>query len=193
MEKHYTTHDISELLQVDPSTVAKWVDRGLLTAFRTPGGHRRVRSGDLRAFLVAHEMPIPGALGSTLLSLVVVESDKQALETLRRALRPYAAQVAVHATTSGVEGLLLTAETQPHGLLLDLDMPSFDALEACRRVRSRKNLEGVRVVTLTTRPSPGLTEQSERAGALACLTKPVETEPLLELFRVPLRLAVRKG
>ena len=43
MDQLYTTHDISRLLQVDPSTVSKWIDRGILLAFRTPGGHRRVR------------------------------------------------------------------------------------------------------------------------------------------------------
>jgi excisionase family DNA binding protein len=43
MDPLYTTHDISRLLQVDPSTVSKWIDRGILLAFRTPGGHRRVR------------------------------------------------------------------------------------------------------------------------------------------------------
>src|SRR5688500_20273346 len=53
----YTTHDISRLLQVDPSTVSKWIDRGILMAFRTPGGHRRVRSADLRTFLITHQMP----------------------------------------------------------------------------------------------------------------------------------------
>ena len=59
MDQLFTTHDISRLLQVDPSTVSKWIDRGILMAFRTPGGHRRVRSGDLRSFLIAHQMPIP--------------------------------------------------------------------------------------------------------------------------------------
>jgi excisionase family DNA binding protein len=59
----YTTHDISRLLQVDPSTVSKWIDRGILMAFRTPGGHRRVRSADLRAFLTPGDCPKCGGSG----------------------------------------------------------------------------------------------------------------------------------
>ncbi|MGZ3459072.1 MAG: MerR family transcriptional regulator, partial [Archangium sp.] len=65
----YTTHDISRLLQVDPSTVSKWIDRGILMAFRTPGGHRRVRSADLRTFLITHQMPVPEELGSSTVRL----------------------------------------------------------------------------------------------------------------------------
>ena len=50
MEPLYTTHEISRIIQVDPSTVSKWIDRGILVAFRTPGRHRRVRASDLRSF-----------------------------------------------------------------------------------------------------------------------------------------------
>ena len=62
--KLYTTHDIARMLQVDASTVAKWIDAGGLVAFRTPGGHRRVRATDLRAFCERHQMPITGELAA---------------------------------------------------------------------------------------------------------------------------------
>ena len=54
-----TSSEVGDLLQVNPSSVKKWVDDGLLVAFRTPGGHRRIRAADLVSFLVRHEMPIP--------------------------------------------------------------------------------------------------------------------------------------
>lgn len=39
------------MLSVNESTVKRWIDRGLLNAVRTPGGHRRVRKEDVQAFL----------------------------------------------------------------------------------------------------------------------------------------------
>src|SRR5688572_11999832 len=110
MDQLYTTHDISRLLQVDPSTVSKWIDKGLLLAFRTPGGHRRVRSGDLRSFLISHEMPVPDELGAGPVRIVIVDDEKPVLDGLKRALKPYAAQVEVVTTTSGVEAILLVSE-----------------------------------------------------------------------------------
>lgn len=59
-----TTHDVAELLQMDPSTISKWIDKGILTAFRTPGKHRRVFTSDLLDFLKAYKMPIPARLGA---------------------------------------------------------------------------------------------------------------------------------
>lgn len=192
MDNLYTTHDISRLLQVDPSTVSKWIDRGILLAFRTPGGHRRVRSSDLRTFLIAHQMPVPDELGSGVVRLLVVDDEKPVLDSLKRAFKPYGNQVDLTTTTSGVEALLLVSETRPHGMLIDLTMPELDGLEVCRRIRARKQLEGVRLITMTARHSQEVVDASLKAGASACLAKPVEVGQVLELFKIPLALGVKK-
>jgi excisionase family DNA binding protein len=192
MDQLYTTHDISRLLQVDPSTVSKWIDRGILMAFRTPGGHRRVRSGDLRSFLIAHQMPVPEELGSQVVRLLVVDDEKPVLDAMKRAFKPFATQVELVLTTSGVEALLAVAEQKPHGMLIDLNMPDIDGLEVCRRIRSRKQLESVRLITMTARHSPDVVEQSLKAGAIACLPKPVDAQQVVDLFRVPIALNARR-
>jgi excisionase family DNA binding protein len=191
-EQLYTTHDISRLLQVDPSTVSKWIDRGILMAFRTPGGHRRVRSGDLRSFLIAHQMPVPEELGSAVVKLLIVDDEKAVLDGLKRAFKPYANQVELTTTTSGVEALLLVSENKPHGMLIDLNMPDIDGLEVCRRIRARKNMESVRLITMTGNHSPEVVEQAKEAGAVACLSKPFDVQQVLELFRVPIAMAAKK-
>ncbi|RKH42520.1 response regulator [Corallococcus sicarius] len=188
----YTTHDISRLLQVDPSTVSKWIDRGILMAFRTPGGHRRVRSTDLRTFLVTHQMPVPEELGSSTVRLLVVDDERQTLDAIKRAFKPHANQVELQTTTSGVEALLLVSEQKPHGMIIDLNMPDIDGIEVCKRIRARKQMEGVRLITMTSLHTPDVVEASKQAGAVACLAKPLDVTQVMELFRVPLALNVRK-
>ena len=189
MDQLFTTHDISRLLQVDPSTVSKWIDKGILMAFRTPGGHRRVRSSDLRTFLIAHQMPVPEELGSGVIRLLVVDDEKPVLDGLKRAFKPFGNQVDVTTTTSGVEALLLVSEQKPHGMLVDLNMPDLDGFEVCRRIRVRKQLEAVKLITMTARHSQELVEQSIKAGAVACLPKPIDVQQVMDLFRLPLALS----
>lgn len=43
--------EVAALFRVDPKTVARWADAGRLPAFRTPGGHRRFRTADIKALL----------------------------------------------------------------------------------------------------------------------------------------------
>ncbi len=192
MDQLYTTHDISRLLQVDPSTVSKWIDRGILLAFRTPGGHRRVRSGDLRSFLIAHQMPVPEELGSQIVRLLVVDDEKPVLDAMKRAFKPYSTQVELALTTSGVDALLAVSEQKPHGMIVDLNMPDIDGLEVVRRIKARKNLESVRLITMTARHNQETVEQSLKAGAIACLAKPVDAQQVVDLFRVPIALNARR-
>jgi excisionase family DNA binding protein len=189
MDQLYTTHEISRLLQVDPSTVSKWIDKGILMAFRTPGGHRRVRSSDLRSFLIAHQMPVPEELGSNVIRLLIVDDDKPVLDALKRAFKPLGSQIEVTTTSSGVEALLLVNEQKPHGMLVDLTMADLDGFEVCRRIRMRKQLDSVKLITMTARFSQELADQSIKSGAVACLAKPIDTQQVLELFRVPLALS----
>lgn len=44
-----TTREAADLLGVSTSTVQKWIEIGVLSAWKTPGGHRRVRRADVVA------------------------------------------------------------------------------------------------------------------------------------------------
>ncbi|MCI0571701.1 MAG: response regulator [Myxococcaceae bacterium] len=188
MDRLYTTHDISHLLQVDPSTVSKWIDRGILLAFRTPGGHRRVRAADLRSFLISHEMPVPEELGGDVVRLMLLDGEKLLLELTRKAFKAVASSVDLHTTSSAVEALLQVVDLKPHGLVVDLGLTELDALELVRRLKAHKPLESVKLVTMTSRHTPEAVEASLKAGAVACLPKPLDPGALLELFRVPLAM-----
>jgi CheY-like chemotaxis protein len=145
-----------------------------------------VRSADLRAFLITHQMPVPEELGSGVVKLLIVDDERQVLEALKRSFKPFANQVEIQTTSSGVEALLLVSEQKPHGMLIDLNMPDIDGLEVCRRIRARKQMEGVRLITMTSLHSPEVVEQSKQAGAIACLPKPLDVQQVLDLFRVPI-------
>jgi MerR family transcriptional regulator, light-induced transcriptional regulator len=58
--------DVARLLGVSPKTVTRWCVEGRLTAFRTPGGHRRIPADALVAFL--REMGVEEKAATAMLS-----------------------------------------------------------------------------------------------------------------------------
>lgn len=58
----FTTGELSDLLHIHQTTVIDWVDKGLLTSYKTPGGHRRITRDALFKFLSDHNMPVPHVL-----------------------------------------------------------------------------------------------------------------------------------
>ena len=46
-----TPSEVATLFRVSPKTVTRWSRAGKLTAFKTLGGHRRFRAGEVREVL----------------------------------------------------------------------------------------------------------------------------------------------
>jgi DNA-binding response OmpR family regulator len=61
----------------------------------------------------------------------------------------------------------------------------------CRAIRARKSLEGVRLITMTARHTPEVVDKSLKAGAIACLAKPVDVQQILEVFKLPIAMSAR--
>lgn len=46
-----TPAEVAALFRVDPKTVTRWANDGLLPFIRTPGGHRRYYEAEVRALM----------------------------------------------------------------------------------------------------------------------------------------------
>jgi len=188
MEPVFTTHDAARVLGIHPFTVGRHIDQGLLKAYRTAGGHRRVRAVDLRRFLLEHDMPLPPELASdgNKVKLLVVDDEPLVLSALRRAFKPFANEVDLTLTTSGIEALLLLGDLRPDAMLMDLNMPDLDGFEVCRRAMAFKFLAGVKVVAMTALYRSDIIGSALTAGAVACLEKPINPREVLALVKKPL-------
>ena len=181
----FTTYDIGRMTGTDPTTVHKWIDKGLMRGHRTPGGHRRVRGDDLKVFLVAHQMPIPRELGgSDVLRVVVVDDDADVLKTVSKAIKRLKPAWEVVTFDSGVKALLSLGKATPDVLVLDLFMPECDGFAVCKQIRSNADAANVRLIAVTGRFSSDVEKKAISAGANAVMKKPVVGPELVEAIEV---------
>ncbi|HWE31509.1 MAG TPA: response regulator, partial [Polyangia bacterium] len=180
-EQLLTSHEVGALLQVNPSSVKKWVNEGRITAFRTPGGHRRIRVADLVDFLRRHAMPIPRPLaGAGKRRVLVVDDDLMHLRALERRLKPYRARVEVELTQNGIDALVMVGSFKPDVIVLDVYMPELDGIEVCRRLKLKPDTRHIGVIVNTAHLTKSVEENALTAGALTCVSKPMELKVLLE-------------
>ena len=178
-----TSSEVGELLQVNPSSVKKWVDDGLLLAFRTPGGHRRIRAADLVTFLVRHDMPIPTDLQDAAKKrLLIVDDEVDQLKALSRSFKRFADRVEVTTTSNGIDALVLVGSFHPHAVLLDVYMPGIDGLEVCRRLKKSPATKDVAVYVVSGAFTSALEQKALEAGAVKCLPKPIDARLVLSLL-----------
>jgi NarL family two-component system response regulator LiaR len=82
---------------------------------------------------------------------------------------------------SGAEGVKLAAETVPDVVLMDLDMPEMDGVEATRRIRDAS--PRTQVVVLTSFHDDAHVFPAVKAGALSYQLKDIGPEDLAETVR----------
>jgi len=47
----YTTYEAAARLQVHCTSVINWIEQGEIKAYKTPGGHRRIKGRELNKFI----------------------------------------------------------------------------------------------------------------------------------------------
>jgi DNA-binding NarL/FixJ family response regulator len=87
----------------------------------------------------------------------------------------------------GAAAVALAAGYQPDVVLLDIQMPGVDGIEATRRIASDPLLAGVHVVILTNYGLDEYVYDALRAGAAGFLVKDTEPADLLHGIRVAAR------
>jgi DNA-binding NarL/FixJ family response regulator len=83
----------------------------------------------------------------------------------------------------GEEAVRLVRELLPDVVLMDIRMPLLDGLAATRRITGDEQLNGVKVVMLTTFELDEYVFEALRAGASGFLVKDTEPEELLRAVR----------
>jgi excisionase family DNA binding protein len=191
-ERLLTSHEVGALLQVNPSSVNKWVKEGRITAFRTPGGHRRIRARDLVEFLDGHQMPVPARLQSaSRRRIIVVDTDAAALKAFERTLRPHSEREQLLPAGSGIDALVQVGLFRPHLIVLDASMDELDAIEVCRRIKANPETRGITVLLASPNPTSALENKALQAGATRVLKKPIDPAMLFAELHIPLPRAVK--
>jgi excisionase family DNA binding protein len=179
-DKLLTSHQAANLVQVDPSSVVKWINDGKLSAFKTPGGHRRIRQRDLVNFLVAHRMFVPETLRSR--RLLLVDDDESVLKALTRSFKSYAEQLEVHTSANPMEALVMIGSVKPDALVIDAQIQGMDALALCRMLKGSPATAKIELYLATSKATPDVQAKAKAAGAVAVLPKPVTARALAELL-----------
>jgi excisionase family DNA binding protein len=179
MNRSLSTFKIARLLDVNPSSVANWVDQGLLVAHRTPGGHRRIAEADLIRFLKDHKMPIPKELNASRVRILVVDDEPAVCQMIVRALQGANPAFEIVDAQDGFKAGHLVATLKPDVVILDLRMPGMDGFEVCKLIKGQEDTRKTSVLAITAFPSVENEQRIRECGADGFFPKPLNMDELL--------------
>lgn len=173
LQRQLTTNAVGRLVGVSERTVANWIDRNYLPAFRTPGGHRRVDPRALAEFLQKRGMPVPPSLIERV-SILIVEDDLQVGETMRNWLVQADEGFEVRLASGGVQALLTIGAQKPKLVLLDVMMPDMDGVEVCKKIKADPAFSDIEILFVTARYDLDPDQLRSTTGASGVLQKPLK-------------------
>jgi diguanylate cyclase (GGDEF)-like protein len=116
---------------------------------------------------------------------LVIDDSEEIHLLLRARLSPE--PITLHCAGGGEEGLARAVELQPDLILLDVDMPSPDGFEVCRRLKEDSRTQSIPVVFLSGATSTEEKIRGLELGATDYITKPFDPAELRARVRASLR------
>jgi excisionase family DNA binding protein len=170
----YSTHDVAKICCVTPTTVIRWIEDGLIPAFKTVGGHRRVRREDLEKVCRERNIPFNVPTGSEVGRILVVDDEPVVLELVRDVVKELNHKFEVEVAKDAFDAGRLVVSFRPQLIFLDLMMPGVDGFEVCTRLKKDASTTNTEVIAITGYYTEANMERIISAGASACLKKPLD-------------------
>jgi PAS domain S-box-containing protein len=112
--------------------------------------------------------------------ILIIEDAREATVMITDYLESAGYQVL--AARDGAMGIEQARRTRPSLILMDIQMPNMDGLEATRRLRTDAELRTIPIIALTALAMPGDRERCLAAGATDYITKPVSLRKLAQMI-----------
>ena len=195
IEKSFcTTSEAAYLLGVSVGTVQLWVENGLLVAWKTAGGHRRVMRDSVEKLLHKSASPAPAAEHTSpappteppanlpwRLSVLVVEDDTALLRLYRAKISTWPMRPTVQVIDNAFAALLMMGRSPPDLLISDLQMPSMDGFEMLRVITTVPEMAQTTTVVVSGLDAADIRARGGVPSGIEILPKPIPFDRLLAI------------
>jgi excisionase family DNA binding protein len=186
-----TVSQASKYCKVSSKTIINWIDAGYIKAYKTVGGHRRIKKEDLDQFLKDKGMPLPeGPKVEERKKILVVDDDKIIVETIVQSLEEDEFGYEMISASDGFEAGLQVNHFKPDLLILDIMMPDINGYEVCQKIKTNPDSKNTKIIVLSAYLDDDAFKQMKEFGADACFSKPLPLEQLK--FEVAKLLGLKK-
>jgi len=185
-DEFITTREAARLLGVGLSTVQGWVEAGILPAWKTAGGHRRIPVASIDELRRKQLAVLDAAQKPGKPTVLFIEDDPvQRMvyeDQIARMAHDLGIEINLVMATNVFEGLLLTGQQTPNLIITDLMMPGMDGYHLIQELHAKLK-PSVAIVVVTMLNQDEVMARGTIPKGIKVLTKPVAYEVLLEVIR----------
>ncbi|MBU1077375.1 MAG: response regulator [Spirochaetes bacterium] len=182
VNRNFTTHQVSKICGVTITTIIDWINQDKLKAYRTVGGHRRIKKEDLRFFLDKNNMPFPADWkDSDIIKILIVDDDLRLCRFTHRSLSKYFPKSEIFIANNGFQAGQLMNKINPTYVILDIMLPGINGIEVCKLIK--KHNKDTIVIAITGHHSEKVQTRSVSSGVDYYFQKPFDLKELVSIMK----------
>ena len=169
-----STREAAERLGVSLRTVQLWSESGLIRAWKTPGGHRRILLASIDELVLRRGGDIARRAHGGNYQVLVVEDEPDFRRLFELHLRSWDLPIELQSVPSGFDALLRIGAARPDLLITDLRMPGIDGFEMLRALKASGAISELEIIVVTAlsdhtiQERGGLPRRRHGAAQTAC-------------------------
>lgn len=168
-----STREAADRLGVSLRTVQLWSEAGLLRAWKTPGGHRRILRSSVDELLLRRGGEIARRDAGSNYQVLVVEDEPDFRQLFELHLRSWDLPIELHCVASGFDALVRIGASQPDLLITDLRMPGIDGFEMLRALKAAGSIHELEIIVVTALTEHTIQERGGLPEGVTVLYKPL--------------------
>jgi excisionase family DNA binding protein len=187
-----STREAADRLGVSLRTVQLWSEAGLLRAWKTPGGHRRILTSSVDELLQRRTGVTARRAPGDQYEVLIVEDEPDFRQLFELHLRSWALPIHLASAPSGFDALMQIGASQPDLLITDLRMPGIDGFEMLRALKASGAISELEIIVVTALTEHTIAERGGLPDGVTVLYKPLRfaelkrrLAQLVELWRRP--------
>lgn len=188
--QYYSTKEAAAILGVAHRTVQLWVESGVLQAWKTAGGHRRIVKQSVERLVEERRQARSdsAAAATRRYRILVVDDEPAMLRLYEMELEGWGLPIEMVKAHDGFEALLEIGRQRPQVLITDLHMPGMDGFRMIEKLRANTDYANISIIVVSGIERSTISSMPLPSDILV-LPKPVPFERLRTAVEAALQAA----
>jgi excisionase family DNA binding protein len=178
-----TTQKAARMLGLSVTSVQQLVEAGVIEAWKTKGGHRRIPLAAVRAYKGALQIDAIMVTDAGAASILVVEDSKMQRDIYEKKIASWGLGATLAFCDNGYQALIEIASRKPDILLADIMMAGIDGVEVIKTMRGYSGLAEMHVAILSSLLPEDLMARGGVPTGVVFFSKPVNYDELRGYLR----------
>jgi excisionase family DNA binding protein len=171
------------MLGLSVTSVQQLVEAGVIEAWKTKGGHRRIPLAAVRAYKGEPQIDAVPASDAGIASILVVEDNKMQRGIYKKQILSWGLEAHLAFCDNGYQALIEIASHKPDILLADIVMAGIDGFEVIKTMRGYSGLAEMHIAILSSLSPEDLATRGGIPTGVVFFSKPVNYDELRGYLR----------